>query len=73
MPTVAQRLESDYLNLTKIRFRINQEILKMAPGPATDPVKQGLREVDRLFSQGEEALLGVIKGIDKTLGFGGPP
>lgn len=73
MPTVAQRLEREYLNVTKLRWRINQEILKMAPGPATDPVKQGLREVDRLFSQGEEALLVVLKGIDKTLGFGGPP
>jgi len=72
MPTVAQRLQRDFFALVKIRERINQEIVKMAPGPTTDPVKQGLREVDRFFDQGQKALFEVITEIDKTIGFGGP-
>jgi len=71
MPTVAQRLEKDYFELVKLRERIRNEIIKMTPGPATEPVTQGLREVDGFFDQGQKALFEVITGIDKTLGFGG--
>ena len=71
MPTVAQRLERDYQTLVELRGRINKEIVSMAPGPATDPVRRGLSFADSFFSQGEAALLEVLKGIDKTLGFGG--
>ena len=72
MPTIAQRLEKDYQDIAKLRVRMATEIARSIPGPAAEPIRQGLREVDRFFSQGEATLFEVLKGIDKTLGFGGP-